>query len=158
MADKVVVVRLRAAVGEYTSGLARAGGQAITFGGQLAGAAGRQDAAMATARTNMANLATGAVVAGKLMLAGIGLGIAVVSFSRREKREALAVVAVFGGLLLLSLLSVLTLLIAVGNESPGSIFENAVLKRVEAFPRCRHRRVSNAVAHTLLRDKESERG
>jgi len=78
MADKVVVVRLRAAIGEYTSGLARAGGQTVTFGAQVAGAASRQNAAMAQARTTMANLAQGAAMAGKLMLAGIG-GAMVVS-------------------------------------------------------------------------------
>ncbi len=93
MADKVVVVRLRAAIGEYTSGLARAGGQAITFGGQLAGAAGRQDAAMATARTNMANLATGAVVAGKLMLAGIGGAMVVSAKAAIDFESSLAGVA-----------------------------------------------------------------
>lgn len=93
MADKVVVVRLRAAVGEYTSGLARAGGQTVAFGGQLAGAAGRQDAAMATARTNMANLATGAVVAGKLMLAGIGGAMVVSAKAAIDFESSLAGVA-----------------------------------------------------------------
>ncbi len=93
MADKVVVVRLRAAVGEYTSGLARAGGQAVTFGGQLAGAAGRQDAAMSRARVGMANLATGAVVAGKLMLAGIGGAMVVSAKAAIDFESSLAGVA-----------------------------------------------------------------
>lgn len=93
MADKVVVVRLRAAVGEYTSGLARAGGQTVTFGGQLAGAASRQDAAMGKARTTMANLATGAVVAGKLMLLGIGGAMVVSAKAAIDFESSLAGVA-----------------------------------------------------------------
>lgn len=93
MADKVVVVRLRAAVGEYTSGLARAGGQTVTFGGQLAGAAKRQDAAMAKARVGMANLATGAAVAGKIMLAGIGGAMVVSAKAAIDFESSLAGVA-----------------------------------------------------------------
>ncbi len=93
MADKVVVVRLRAAVGEYTSGLARAGGQTVTFGGQLAGAAGRQDAAMAKARQSMATLATGAVVAGKLVLLGIGGAMVVSAKAAIDFESSLAGVA-----------------------------------------------------------------
>lgn len=93
MADKVVVVRLRAAVGEYTSGLARAGGQAVTFGGQLATAASRQDAAMGKARASMATLATGAAVAGKLMLLGVGGAMVVSAKAAIDFESSLAGVA-----------------------------------------------------------------
>ena len=93
MADKVVVVRLRAAVGEYTSGLARAGGQTVTFGGQLAGAANRQDAAMAKSKQAMATMGTAAAVAGKLMLAGVGGAMVVSAKAAIDFESSLAGVA-----------------------------------------------------------------
>ncbi len=92
-ADKVVSVRLRASVGEYTSGLARAGGQTVRFGGQVAGAATKQKAAMATVRTGMANLATSAAFAGKIMLLGIGGAMVVSAKAAIDFESSLAGVA-----------------------------------------------------------------
>ena len=93
MADKVVVVRLRAAVGEYTSGMARAGGQAITFAGQVGVAAKANDAAMIKAKKAMAGIATGAAVAGKLMLAGVGAAMVVSAKAAIDFESSLAGVA-----------------------------------------------------------------
>ncbi len=78
MADKVVVVRLRAAVGEYTSGLARAGGSTVAFAGKMSTAAAMQDKAMAKSKQTLSKLGVASAIAGKLMIAGVG-GAMVVS-------------------------------------------------------------------------------
>ena len=93
MADKVVVVRLRAAVGEYTSGMARAGGQAVTFAGQLGVAGKTQNAALASSKRTMAQLGTAAAVAGKLVLAGIGGAMVVSAKAAIDFESSLAGVA-----------------------------------------------------------------
>lgn len=76
-----------------------------------------------------AGLALAATQKAIVSITGIGLGIAVVSFSSRGRSESVRVVATFGGFLLVSLVLVFCVLIAAGNETPGSIIENAVLKQ-----------------------------
>ena len=93
MADKVVVVRLRAAVGEYTSGLARAGGQTVSFAGKVAGAAKVSDAAVAKSRRTLSQLASGAALAGKLLLAGVGGAMVVSAKAAIDFESSLAGVA-----------------------------------------------------------------
>ena len=93
MADKVVVVRLRAAVGEYTSGMARAGGTAVAFGNQVGGAAKKHTKAMGEAKQTMGRLATGAAIAGKLILAGIGGAMVVSAKAAIDFESSLAGVA-----------------------------------------------------------------
>ncbi len=92
-ADKVVSVRLRAAVGEYTSGLARAGGQTVTFGNKVATAATKQKRAMGDVRKGMSNLATSAAFAGKVMLLGIGGAMVVSAKAAIDFESSLAGVA-----------------------------------------------------------------
>ncbi len=93
MADKVVVVRLRAAVGEYTSGLARAGGQTVSFAGKVATAAKVSDSAVAKSRRTLSQLANGAALVGKLMLAGVGGAMVVSAKAAIDFESSLAGVA-----------------------------------------------------------------
>lgn len=93
MADKVVVVRLRAAVGEYTSGLAAAGGATVSFAGAVASAANQNDAAIAKAKTTLASLGQHAAAAGALVVAGIGGAMVVSAKAAIDFESSLAGVA-----------------------------------------------------------------
>jgi hypothetical protein len=76
-----------------------------------------------------AGLALAATQKAIVSLTGIGLGIAVVSFSSQGRKEAINAVVTFAGLAGLSLFLVLCVLVVIGNETPASILENTVLNR-----------------------------